>query len=291
MSNLTKGCRMDDVNPLIIMAAGKGSRMRSGGNLPDWVLQEAASRPKAMIRLGKERKPLLGHLIEQAKAEGLRNICIVIGESDEVTPSHFDAHPVDGITLDFVVQHIASGRSKPEGTAQAVELALHKHPEWKGTSVTVANGDNLPPKGMFLAMQRHLCCVPAFDSAHIGLPQERVRAFAVIRGGADGTLTGIDEKPNRQTIEASRWKDGTVRVSMNYFRMPYSDLLEAVREAPLHPERMERELPVAVSSWSARQPGRIQVVPSAGAFLDLTHPEDILTVGRNLDRGGFQLLD
>ena len=56
---------------------------------------------------------------------------------------------------------------------------------------------------------------------------------------------------------------------MNYFRMPYSDLLEAVREAPLHPERMERELPVAVSSWSARQPGRIQVVPSAGAFLDL----------------------
>ena len=78
---------------------------------------------------------------------------------------------------------------------------------------------------------------------------------------------------------------------MNYFRMPYSDLLEAVREAPLHPQRMERELPVAVSSWSARHPGQIQVLPSAGAFLDLTHPEDILTAGLKLDKGGFQLRD
>ncbi len=291
MSNQTEGCFMDDVNPLIVMAAGKGSRMRSGGNLPDWVLQEAASRPKAMIRLGKERRPLLAHLIEQAKAEGLRNICIVIGEEDEVTPLHFDVHPVAGVTLDFVVQHIPPGRTKPEGTAKAVELALHKHPEWKGTSVTVANGDNLPPKGMFLAMGRHPSCLPAFDSTHIGLPQDRVRAFAVILRGDDGTLTGIEEKPSHQAIEASRWNDGTVRVSMNYFRMPYSDLLEAVREAPLHPQRLERELPVAISDWSAHHPGQIQVVPSVGAFLDLTHPEDILIAGRNLDRGGFRLLD
>ncbi|MBK13110.1 MAG: hypothetical protein CL849_06210 [Crocinitomicaceae bacterium] len=291
MSNPTTEYCMNNLNPLIIMAAGKGSRMRSGGNLPDWVIEEAASRPKAMIRLGKERKPLLEHLVEQAKSEGLRNICIVIGEEDEVTPSHFDAHPVTDITLDFVVQRIAPGRNKPEGTAEAVELALDNYPTWKDSSVTVANGDNLPPKGMFLAMQCHPCCVPAFNSTHIGLPQERVRAFAVIRRGDDGALIGIDEKPDEQTVEASRWKDGTVRVSMNYFRMPYSDLLEAVRKAPLHPQRMERELPVAVSSWSARHPGQIQVLPSAGAFLDLTHPEDILTAGLKLDKGGFQLRD
>ena len=282
---------MNDLTPLIIMAAGKGSRMRSGGNLPDWVLEEAASRPKAMIRLGEERKPLLAHLVEQAKSEGLCNICVVIAEDDEVTPSHFNAHPVTGITLDFAIQRIAPGRNKPEGTAQAVELALDKHPEWKGSCVTVANGDNLPPKGVFLAMQRHPSCVPAFDSTQIGLPQERVYAFAVIRMGDNGALIGIDEKPDESTIEASRWEDGTVRVSMNYFRMPYSDLLEAVREAPLHPQRMERELPVAVSSWSTRHPGQIHVVPSAGAFLDLTHPEDIMIAGRKLDKGGFRLLN
>ena len=282
---------MDEMNPLIIMAAGKGSRMRAGADLPSWVLQEAASRPKAMIRLGKERKPLLRHLIDLAQNEGLRNICIVIGEEDDITPSHFEAHPLPGVSLDFVVQRIPSARTKPEGTAQAVELALNKHPEWDGSSVTVANGDNLPPKGMFLAMQQHPCCVPAFDRSHIGLPHERVRAFAVIRKGPDGNLIGIDEKPNDQVIAASQWEDGTVRVSMNYFRIPYTSLLEAVRDAPMHPQRQERELPVALSQWSKGQPSQIQVLPAAGAFLDLTHPEDILTAGQKLDKGGFRLLD
>lgn len=284
-----KGFAMDERNPLIIMAAGKGSRMKASADVPEWVLEEAASRPKAMIRIGRDRKPLLQHLVERAKEEGLWDICIVVGEHDEITRPHFDALRLDGIDLSFVVQTIPAGRTKPAGTAQAVQLALEAHPDWDGASVTVANGDNLPPFGMFQAMLAYRACLPAFDRDHLGLPAGRVQAFAVISRNDQGGLARIDEKPDEATIQSAIWLDGTVRVSMNYFRVPYCDLLEAVRTVPEHPMRKEKELPVALSSWSEGHPGDLQVLPMAGAFLDLTHPQDIVKAGERLDQGGFEL--
>ena len=284
-----KGFAMDERNPLIIMAAGKGSRMKASADVPEWVLEEAASRPKAMIRIGRDRKPLLQHLVERAKEEGLWDICIVVGEHDEITRPHFDALRLDGIDLSFVVQSIPAGRTKPAGTAQAVQLALEAHPDWDGASVTVANGDNLPPFGMFQAMLAYRACLPAFDRDHLGLPAGRVQAFAVISRNDQGGLARIDEKPDEATIQSAIWLDGTVRVSMNYFRVPYCDLLEAVRTVPEHPMRKEKELPVALSNWSEGHPGDLQVLPMAGAFLDLTHPQDIVKAGERLDQGGFEL--
>lgn len=280
---------MDERNPLIIMAAGKGSRMKASADVPEWVLEEAASRPKAMIRIGRDRKPLLQHLVERAKEEGLRDICIVVGEHDEITRPHFDALRLDGIDLSFVVQTIPAGRTKPAGTAQAVQLALEAHPDWAGASVTIANGDNLPPFGMFQAMLAYRACLPAFDRDHLGLPAGRVQAFAVISRNDQGGLARIDEKPDEATIQSAIWLDGTVRVSMNYFRVPYCDLLEAVRTVPEHPMRKEKELPAALSNWSEGHPGDLQVLPMAGAFLDLTHPQDIVKAGERLDQGGFEL--
>ena len=280
---------MAERNPLIIMAAGKGSRMKAAADLPDWVLQEAVSRPKAMIRIGQAKKPLLHHLVEQSVKEGLRDICVVIAPDDKITEAHFRRHPVEGAHLDFVIQHIPKGRTKPEGTAQAVQLALEAHPEWEGSSVTVANGDNLPPFGMLMAMCKSAACMPAFDARHLGLPIERVRAFAVIRQAEDGTLANIEEKPEQAVIDASRWSDGTVRVSMNYFRMPWAALLDAVRNAPTHPTRNERELPVAVSLWNAQNLGHLEPLPMKGAFLDLTHPEDIQRAGEAIDAGGHRI--
>lgn len=284
------GFAMNERNPLIIMAAGKGSRMKASADVPEWVLEEAASRPKAMIRIGQDRKPLLQHLVERAKEEGLRDICIVTGEHDELTRPHFEALKLEGVDLSFVVQTIPAGRTKPAGTAQAVQLALEAHPDWAGVSVTVANGDNLPPSGMFRAMMGTPACLPAFDRDHLGFPSERVLAFAVISRNPQGGVSRIDEKPDEATIQSATWSDGTVRVSMNYFRIPYDALLEAVRTTPEHPVRKEKELPVALSSWSASQPEVLQVIPMAGTFLDLTHPQDILLAEeRRLNQGSVAL--
>ena len=116
-----------------------------------------------------------------------------------------------------------------------------------------------------------------------------MQAFAVISRNDQGGLERIDEKPDEATIQSAIWPDGTVRVSMNYFRVPYRALLEAVTAVPEHPVRKEKELPVALSNWSEGHPDGLQVLPMAGAFLDLTHPQDIVKAGERLDQGGFEL--
>ena len=107
---------------------------------------------------------------------------------------------------------------------------------------------------------------------------------------AQGQLAGITEKPDAASMAAAKWQDGHVRVSMNYFRMPYAALLQAVCEVDEHPERREKELPVAVSQWLNRHHGSMTALPLSGAFLDMTHPEDIAKAGQIVDQGGFALI-
>ncbi len=279
---------MQILNPTIIMAAGRGSRMRASSNASDAAIQEARNRPKAMIRVGPNPKPLLEHLLLHLREEGSNSVCIVISDEDEVTQSHFAEQPVPGVNVSFVQQRIPPGRTKPLGTAQAVELGLLENPQWKGHSVTVANGDNLPPMGLFKRMFEYAACLPAMDRNHLGLPEERVCAFAVIDAKEDFALANIIEKPTPQQVEASRWTDGTIRVSMNMFRVPYSELLTCVQRATEHPVRKERELPTAISDW-AKKEGHLRVVPLAGEFLDLTHPTDIAKAEKAMRKGGMTL--
>lgn len=271
------------------MAAGKGSRMRAAANVDEALLEEARSRPKAMIRIGSGQRPLLEHLLRQLEVEGCRHACIVIAEDDECTRPHFGATDLGPLRLSFVEQGIPPGRSKPLGTAHAVQLALEAHPEWNGSPVAVANGDNLPPRGMFRALFAHESALPAFHPDHLGLPEERIEAFAVIHVDESGRTTGITEKPDADMVKRAAWPDGASRVSMNYFRMPHSSLLAAVTDVPEHPIRREKELPVAISRWIASG-GSVKALPLAGSFLDLTHPEDIVRAGTIVDRGGFELV-
>jgi len=280
---------MSNVNPTIIMAAGKGSRMKADADVTPETLAEVRSRPKPMIRIGKARRPLLGHLLALLKEEGCGDACIVIAEDDGLTQEHFARHPIPGMKLSFVRQGIPAGRSKPLGTAHAVQLALEAHPEWGRYSVTIANGDNLPPLGMFAELFRHKAALPAFHPDFLGLPKDRIRAFAVIEVDPEGRMKGIVEKPGAEDMENARWADGNVRVSMNYFRVPYAALLHAARHVPEHPERREKEIPTAISMLHSSGNGTMEALPMKGEFLDLTHPDDVENAGRIVDSGGFEL--
>lgn len=280
---------MSNLNPTIVMAAGKGSRMKADSNVPAHILHEAQSRPKAMIRIGEQSKPLLEHLLLQLREEGCTQACVVIAQDDNLTPAHFTQVALPGMALSFVRQSIPDGRSKPLGTAHAVQLAMEANPKWLGLPVTVANGDNLPPRGMFQALFEREAVLPAFLPQHLGLPQERVLAFAVLQADPEGNLIGITEKPTPEQVQNAHWPDGQPRVSMNYFRLPYAPLLEAVRTVPENPTRNERELPEAISLF-LQNGGEMEALTMAGAFLDLTHPTDIEKAGEAMDAGGNKLL-
>jgi NDP-sugar pyrophosphorylase family protein len=280
---------MSSVNPTIIMAAGKGSRMKADAAVAPEILAEVRSRPKPMIRIGCDHRPLLEHLLLQLKEEGCENAGLVIAEDDSLTPEHFEQVPIPGMKLSFVRQGIPPNRSKPLGTAHAVQLALEAHPEWENQSVTIANGDNLPPKGMFTRLFEHKAALPAFHPQFLGLPSGRINAFAVIEADAQGRMTRIVEKPSQQEVQAALWNDGEVRVSMNYFRVPYPALLDAVRTVPEHAVRREKEIPTAISMLQASGRCDLLALPMEGAFLDMTHPQDVKNAGRIVDQGGFEL--
>ena len=258
-------------NPVLVLAAGLGSRMKAG-------------RPKAMLEVGPGGTPFLALILRRAVEEGCREATVVVHPKDEITASYFTAHPVKGLDLQFAVQHTPKGRSKPLGAAHAAETGLRSRPDWAGQSVTVCNGDNLPPQGAFQTLFSAEASLLACDRLALELPLERTRAFAVIHTGEDGELQHIQEKPSDEQIEASRTADGQVRVSMNMFRLPYDGFLKVTSECPLSVERDEKELPTAVVNWA--RIGSIECIPFAGAFLDLTHPSDVAIVSRALGAEG-----
>ena len=59
---------MTERNPIVIMAAGKGSRMKADAVVPEWEKEEAATRPKASSHRPR-RRPLLHHLVAQCVEE------------------------------------------------------------------------------------------------------------------------------------------------------------------------------------------------------------------------------
>ena len=113
----------------------------------------------------------------------------------------------------------------------------------------------------------------AYDASKLGLPDDRVSAFAVVSIDEVGRMLDIIEKPSPDQVKKFTQEDGVLRVSMNTFRMPYSEMLYAVRNCPMSETRNEKELPVAVGIW-VETGGAMKAIPFAGEFLDLTHPSD-----------------
>jgi NDP-sugar pyrophosphorylase family protein len=132
----------------------------------------------------------------------------------------------------------------------------------------------MPPEGSFCEIFKLQCAMLAYDSSKLGLPEDRVSAFAVIDIDSDGYLKKIVEKPSREIIPNFVQSDGVLRVSMNTFKMSYSDFLSTVKDCKLDDIRNEKELPTAVDIWVKANPGKMVAIPFEGEFLDLTHPSD-----------------
>jgi len=264
--------------PAVVLAAGKSSRMRNveameALSLPTAQREMLAHRPKAMLPVGGDGRPFLALLLERLADEGVDEVCVVLSAEDHESEALLKPWLPAGCIVDVTRQTIPQGQTKPQGTADAVQRGLEAHPEWQGSSVSVFNGDNLPPQGAVEALHQTEHGTVAFARDALGLPPERAQAFAVFDTTAKGGVRLI-EKPMEQEIEAVRDGKGEVWVSMNLFRMPYQAFLDGCDHAPVNALRGERELPTAVMLAAEHTGTTLQVLPFRGAFVDLTHPGD-----------------
>ena len=88
----------------IILAAGEGSRMRP----------LTYTRPKVMLPLAN--KPILEHLLIEAKQAGIRQFIFIVGYRDEQVRDYFGSGDKWGVSIDYSTQR------RQLGTADAIKM-------------------------------------------------------------------------------------------------------------------------------------------------------------------------
>jgi ADP-glucose pyrophosphorylase len=270
----------------MILAAGVSSRMKRESAVPldPTLAREASSKSKSMIGVGPGRRPFLDYLLYNARKAGYRDVVLVVGEKAEGIRAHYGSldsgNSYHGLSIDYAVQSIPAGRTKPLGTADAVLTGLLARPEWVHQRFTVCNSDNLySSRALALLLDSHAeSCTADYDRSALGFPPERTEQFAVLHKSTDGSLLEIIEKPTPEDIALCADAHGRVGVSMNLWRFQGELIKPALEKTPLHPLRTEKELPASVSLMVKEHPGCLMTYPVAERVPDLTGRDDIGTV-------------
>lgn len=272
-------------NRMIILAAGRATRMKTSatenqGPGSPWQ-EDALHRPKPMIRVGSNGKPLMAFILERAERAGFTSVTVVTAPGDVYTAPFLEEwngnECGNRLRLRCVIQEI------PHGTADAVQAALEGDPLPSGEYFVLCNGDNVPSIRV-LSRLRSLpngCAMIGFDRDFLGVPVMRVRAFAVAMMTSK-RVEFLIEKPSELEVQNACMEDGVVRVSMNLFRLPADALLPFLKDEPFHALRNERELTSAINRMLASGVP-MDLLPAAEAVVDVTRLEDVPTAASVLE--------
>jgi NDP-sugar pyrophosphorylase family protein len=274
---------------VIILAGGVSSRMRlpvtgAARSIDPALLQQAEERSKGMIGVGTDGRPFLDFLLYHIQQAGLTEVVIVIGEHDEMLRSYYGprdrGNEFHGLHISYAPQKIPAGRHKPLGTADALLQALLAQPDWEHGDFIVCNSDNLYSVKAFSLL---LDCETSnslidYDRTGLEFDQQRIAQFGITRKDKDEYLIEIIEKPSLDQLEGLRGRDGSLRVSMNIFRLSYGMILPFLISCPEHPIRQEKELVGAVTNMVRAHPRSLKALPLKEHVPDLTYKEDISSV-------------
>jgi len=269
----------------VILAGGISSRMKQSSvesGLEPELVRQAEERTKGMIGVGDGGRPFLDYLLYNMKKAGLQDVVIVIAERDAELRQYYGPKDRDnefhGIRISYAIQRIPPGRKKPIGTSDALTQALVSRPDWEAGDFIVCNSDNLYTIRSFTMLLESDApnALIDYDRSGLEFDQTRISHFGITRKDKDGFLVEIVEKPKMEELEGLRSSDGTLRVSMNIFRLNYSMIFGPLRDCPENPVRQEKELVAAVTNMVKANPQSLKALPLKEHVPDLTYKEDIL---------------
>lgn len=157
-------------NPMVIMAGGRGTRLRP----------YTEDCPKPLLPVGG--KPMLEHIIERARAEGFRRFVLAINYLGQMIEQYFE----DGSRWQVQIEYLRE--KSPLGTAGAVAL-LDPRPDMP---FIVSNGDVLTDIHYSELLDFH-CRHGAVGTMAVR-QHEWQHPFGVVR--TEGIeIVGFDEKP------------------------------------------------------------------------------------------------
>ena len=269
------------VRKAVVLAAGRGTRMRAADDTALTPEQAAAARAgaKAAMPLAGGR-PFLDYVLASLADAGFSDVCIVVGPDDDVIRARYGAGQLlTRLRVSFAVQQA------PIGTADAI-LACEEFVH--GEQFVVMNSDNYyPVDGLRRLREADGPATLAFSRAGLlrdgQIPAERLARYAALEVDQEGILTNVIEKPaDTALVERS-----DALISMNVWRFN-AEIFRACREVQPSP-RGELELPSAVVLAVRRLGLRIRALPIDAPVLDLSHRADVPAVAARLSAREVEL--
>lgn len=267
------------------MAGGASSRMKrslAASDLDEETRYAAQNWHKSLIPLDDEKRPLLFYLLRNAVEAGIKKVYLITGK--ENAPFHqflkrFENESIlQQLALNMAIQHVAPNRTKPMGTADAVQQCMDQFPELKNERFSVCNGDNLY-SAQVIQLLRNDREVPfatiAYKGSGLGFDDQRLSKFAVMDIDRQGNLQQIIEKPKLEEMEQYRDDSGEFAISMNIFNFYGKEIYPYLKNCPINPVRDEKELPEAVRTIAMQHPKAVLCYPVSEQLPDLTTAEDI----------------
>ena len=269
---------------ILILAGGVASRMKKEAenlNVDQQLIEQADTLTKGMISVGKAGKSLMDYQLFNAHLAGFEEILLLLHPEDAFTQEYYEEQMKKdaawGLQIQFSRQYISPDRVKPAGTADAVLQTLQQQKNWQTGKLIIINSDNLySSKALELLWDAPSNnALISYDRSSLEFPEERIKAFAVIRSDKQGYLQEIVEKPDDEIIDQLMQQSGRIGVSMNSFVILAEQLIPYLERTPFHPIRNEKELPTTISMMVADFPNSFLTIPLSENVPDLTSKHDL----------------
>ena len=281
------------LDSLIILAGGMSSRMKkppTSTSINKKETNQANSRSKSLISVGKSGRPLMDYLLYNAKKAGYKNIYIVINEQGKLFKEFYGKEKANndfnGLNISFPIQYIPEGRAKPFGTADAVYQAVEQFPELQNQQFTVCNSDNLYSINSLKLLRETTSsnALISYDRDALEFSLAKIYSFAIMNLDSNNYLKNIIEKPTLEEAKAYQDKNGKIRVSMNIFKLDGKMMYSYLKNCPVHPKRNEKELPTVVLNCVAEFDNSFLGIPISEHVPDLTAKDDIIIIKEYLKK-------
>jgi len=239
---------MAKINKAVLLAAGRGTRMRELTN----------ELPKPMIEV--RGKPVLQHMVEGLRAAGVRDFLIIVGYRADSVQNFFGDGSRYNIQIQYAIQVVQ------DGTGRVVDLA----PNFVGYSPFVLNyGDVLVDPANY----KRLVDLPRDVEAIISV----TRGEDVSKGGAAFLndrmeLVDLREKPKPGQASSPWYNAG-----LYAFRPSIFDFTAKLKPSP----RGEYELTDAVRAL-AQSGKKVKALELSGEWADVRDPEILARLNQKL---------
>lgn len=220
-------------NRIVIMAGGVGSRL----------LPYTEKCPKPLLPVAG--KPMLLHIIEQAKFRGFRRFVISVNHLGEMIEEYFGSGEEFGVEIEYIREN------SPLGTAGALSI----HPFQDGLPIIVTNGDVISDINFSDFLDFHI--------AHQGTATMAVKShewqhpFGVVQiNGLE--VIGIQEKPITKTY---------INAGVYVLDLEILKLL---------PKNQPCDMPTLIMMARTNKGAKIYAYPMHEPWLDVGRPDDLI---------------